>query len=283
MIDDSSNHAHATEPELALPAPGSDQLGALGLSALHEKLYVLLYERMPNPPTMREIRASVAAEQGEAPSQTDRRVRDLRGFFHIKTIRRGRDYCYLLTGLKQSGTAVRKPISSRVRAQILSHQRCAQCGKTPLDHHVLLDVDHKVPVEWGGSDDASNLQPLCQDCNAGKKAYFATYDKYADEIRSAANHEETHKRIGELLKAFDGDWVPSDLLGAVASMKQYQEDWQKRLRELRIIDWVITSKRQTDATTGRSSSFYRADSWTPWPAGNIAAEIKRRERSKRSK
>jgi hypothetical protein len=281
--DDPAHERSGTSGLLPLPAPGSDALRALALSARHEQLYAFLYEHVLSPPTMREIRAAVAAEEGEAPSQTDRRVRDLRGLFDIETVREQGTYRYLLKGLKQShATGVRKAISRRLRAQILSPQRCAQCGKTPLDHHVLLDVDHKVPVEWGGTDDASNLQPLCQDCNAGKKAYFATYDRYSKEIRAAANLSEPHRRIGELLKAFNGDWVPSDLLGAVASMVQYQEDWQKRLRELRTLGWVVPSKRQKDATTNRSLSFYRVEKWEPWPEENIAAEIKWRENSKRN-
>ncbi|WP_169749582.1 HNH endonuclease, partial [Streptomyces exfoliatus] len=129
---------------------------------------------------MREIRAFVAAGDGEAPSQTDRRVRDLRGHFHIITVRDGRNHRYSLVERKAEGvTGVRKAIGKRLRAQILAPQRCAQCGKTPLDHQVLLDIDHKVPVEWGGSDDPDNLQPLCQECNAGKKDYYATYNQYA--------------------------------------------------------------------------------------------------------
>lgn len=272
------NEQHDTS-NLALPPPGSDELNSLRLAAAHEKLYTYLYERRTDPPTMREIRAWVAAENGEAPTQTDRRVRDLRGFFHIKTIRRGRDHVYLLTGRKASKvTGIRKAPSLRVRAEVLAPQRCARCGRTPLDHHVLLDVDHKVPVEWGGSDDLSNLQPLCQDCNAGKKAHYADFEQYADEIRAAANYTEPHRRIGELLKAFNGNWIPSDLIGAVASMIQHQEDWQKRLRELRTLGWKISTKRSTDKNTGRTTTEYRADTWLPWPEGDVAAEIKRREK-----
>ncbi|WP_455362235.1 HNH endonuclease [Streptomyces sp. SYSU K21746] len=228
---------------------------------------------------MREIRAHVAGAQGEAPAQTDRRVRDLRGLFNIPTVRDGRDHRYLLSGWRTSGPAgLRKSLGSRLKAQVLAPKRCAQCGRTPLDHHVVLVVDHKIPVEWGGTDDLSNLQPLCEECNSGKKDYYATYDQYAHEIRAAANYDEPHRRIGELLKAFHGDWVASDLLGAVASMKQYQEDWQRRLRELRVLDWTISTRRRTNPLTGRSLTYYRASTWQPWPEGDIAAEIKIRKK-----
>jgi hypothetical protein len=97
-------------------------------------------------------------------------------------------------------------------------------------------------------------------------------------------HPEPYSRIGELLKAFRGDWVPSSLIGVVASMQQYQEDWQKRLRELRFLGWEIPSKRAKDRVTGRTNTWYRVEHWEPWPEGSIRAEVTRLDPSnKRSK
>ncbi len=262
-----------------LPEPGSAELENLGLSSSHLKLYAFLYEMRNKPPTMLEIRSHIAEEKGEAPAQTDRRVRDLRDHFHIPALRDGRSHRYHLTGWnKDRKNGLRRALSRRLRAQVLAPQRCAQCGRTPLDHHVVLVVDHKIPRDWGGPDELENLQPLCEDCNSGKKAFYGEYNKYADKIRIAAEHVEPHGRIGELLKAFQGDWVPGDLIGVVASMKQYQDDWQRRLRELRKLGWEYESKRSKDSKTGRSLSFYRLNQWEPWPEGSIRAEIKRRER-----
>lgn len=270
--------------ERPLPSPGSPELDVLPTEA-HKLLYAYLYERRADPPTMREIRAYLAKKLGEAPAQTDRRVRDLRDHFEVPAVRSGRDYRYTLTGwskVKKDGS--RKGLSSRVRAEVLAPKRCAQCGRTPLDHGVVLVVDHKVPRDWGGTDDIDNLQPLCEECNSGKKAFYATYDHYADEIAAAATHPEPHGRIGELLKAFHGDWVPSSLVGVVASMQQYQEDWQKRLRELRLLGWSIVSTRAKDSITGRVNTWYRVERWEPWPEGSIRAEVARRDPSnKRNK
>jgi hypothetical protein len=185
----------------------------------------------------------------------------------------------LPTPVKKDGS--KKALSSRIRAEVLAPQRCAQCGRTPLDHCVVLGVDHKVPREWGGTDAIENLQPLCEECNSGKKDFYATYDKYADEIRAASGHPEPHGRIGELLKAFRGEWVPSSLIGVVASMRQYQDDWQKRLRELRLLGWRIRSKRTKDPATGRVNTWYCADHWQPWPDGPIADEVRRLDPSNR--
>lgn len=266
-----------------LPEPGSAELERLGLSTAHLRLYAFLYQMRSNPPTMLEIRAHIAGENGEAPAQTDRRVRDLRDHFHIPAVRTGNSHRYRLTGWnKDRQNGLRRALSRRVRAQVLAPQRCAQCGRTPLDHHVVLVVDHKIPRDWGGSDDLENLQPLCEDCNSGKKAFYGEYNKYAEKIREATDHDEPHGRIGELLKAFDGDWVPAELIGVVASMKQHQDDWQRRLRELRILGWKYENKRTKDPETGRSLSSYRLTHWKHWPEGSIRAEIKRREREGKS-
>jgi 5-methylcytosine-specific restriction endonuclease McrA len=40
---------------------------------------------------------------------------------------------------------------------------------------VKLQVDHIVPIDWGGKTDLSNLQALCEDCNAGKQAWVSGY------------------------------------------------------------------------------------------------------------
>ncbi|MFE6283211.1 HNH endonuclease [Streptomyces sp. NPDC057877] len=274
-MDDTSQGARNHQE--TLPEPGSADLVSLGLSAAHLSLYSFLYESRENPPTMVEIRAHVADEKGSSPAQTDRRVRDLRDHFVVEAFREGRSHRYRLTGWnrdRQNG--LRRAIGKRLRAQVLAPQRCAQCGRTPLDHLVVLVVDHKVPRDWGGGDDLENLQPLCEDCNSGKKAFYSSYDQYAEEIRAAADHPEPHGRIGELLKAFHGNWVPADLISVVASMKQYQDDWQRRLRELRKLGWEYEPKKSKDPVSGRWRSSYRLKRWEPWPEGSIRAEIDRR-------
>jgi 5-methylcytosine-specific restriction endonuclease McrA len=260
--------------------PGSPDVGLLPTEA-HRLLYAFLYQRRDSPPTMQEIRAFMAKERGAAPGQTDRRVRDLRDHFELPAIRIEGKHRYKLVGWsKVEKDGPRKSVGLRLRAEVLAPQRCAQCGRQPLEHGVVLVVDHKIPREWGGTDRRDNLQPLCVECNAGKKAFYATYDRYADEIRAASAHPEPHGRIGELLKAFHGDWVPSSLIGVVASMQQYQEDWQKRLRELRSLGWKISWKRAKNGKSARTDTWYRVEHWEPWPQGSIRAEITLRERNK---
>ncbi|MFC4495937.1 HNH endonuclease [Streptomyces ovatisporus] len=266
-----------------LPDPDSSEVKQLLPSTSHLHIYRYLHSQRANPPTMQEIRSHIAEiHGGQAPAQTDRRLRDLRDYFAVETIRQGQEHRYVLRGRhSRPKDGPRRQLSERERAQVLAPQRCAQCGMTPLDHHIVLVVDHKLPRDWGGSDTLENLQPLCERCNSGKQAWFATYDEYADQISQAAHHEDPYKRIGELLKAFEGDWVPSELIKVVASMQQHQDDWQRRLREIRNLGWIILSKRTTEPDTKRSLSWYRVAHWEPWPSGSIRSEIKRIENERK--
>lgn len=258
-----------------LPRPGSKKANELlaGKSASVKAIYRLLYEHRDGPLTMLEIRQLLGREMGEQ-EQLDRRRRDLHTHFVIEKTRSGRETRYRLARVKEEALAERL-ISEKDRAEVLRAGRCAMCGKTPLDDGVRLQVDHRIPLDLGGSNDLENLQPLCEECNRGKKNLFADYSEYAPLIRKAIGYDEPHKRIGELLKAFNGEWVRSDLLEMVAHARQYQEDWQKRMRELRTLGWKIEYKRGREGS--RVRTYYRATTVKPWPKGTIRAEIRRRE------
>lgn len=171
-------------------------------------------------------------------------------------------------------------LSSRRRAQALAPGLCAQCGKTPLKHNVLLEVDLKVPPEWGGTTDPENLQPLCEECLEGKRQYQETYVSYSEQIRHAASFDEPQRRIGELLLALRDEWVPSELIGIVASAKEYQADYEKRTRELRLLGWDYRV-RKAHGEGSRVRSYYRLTQSAPWPE-NIHAAIVAEERRRKA-
>lgn len=266
---------------LPLPEPGSPELAKLLGGKLHQSIYEALYVRREDPPTIDEIRDFVRERLGPgAADQThfNKRVRELRNHFIIPSPQSngGR---YELVARKDVSKADEN-ISNRIKAEVLKHQRCAMCGKTPTEDGVRLHVDHRIPREWGGSSEIDNLQALCSDCNEGKRAYFSSFDDNADHIAAAIAYDEPHKRIGELLKAFEPDEVRTDLIEIVASAKQYQEDWQKRTRELRVLGWDYDVRKQKDEN-GRMRSYYRLTNWEPWPEGSVRAEISRREKARK--
>lgn len=170
-------------------------------------------------------------------------------------------------------------ISKRLRYEVLQAGRCNKCGRTAEADGVRLVVDLVIPQRWGGGNETTNLQPLCEDCNGGKKDHYSQFDSFAEQIRQAANYDEPHQRIAMLFRAFGDQWVPSELLGAVASVKQYQKDWQKRARELRYLGWTLETRRARRAGA-RTQVYYRAVGATPLPEGNLAEEIRRIKRQR---
>ena len=64
-----------------------------------------------------------------------------------------------------SSFGARKNIPDKIRFEVFKRYLyvCQICGSKDR-----LEIDHIVPVSKGGSDDPSNLQPLCYPCNRGK-------------------------------------------------------------------------------------------------------------------
>lgn len=72
------------------------------------------------------------------------------------------------TGGRRAGA--RAGMNAKLRWQVLSRDNfvCTYCGRRPPD--VALEVDHRISVVDGGSDDIENLITACVDCNRGKGA-----------------------------------------------------------------------------------------------------------------
>jgi len=71
---------------------------------------------------------------------------------------------------KQESEKRSRHIPASVRVSVLHRDgyNCVFCGRRAKQ--VQLEVDHIVPFSKGGSNDPSNLQTLCFDCNRGKGA-----------------------------------------------------------------------------------------------------------------
>ncbi|MGY6528730.1 MAG: HNH endonuclease [Cyanobacterium sp.] len=63
----------------------------------------------------------------------------------------------------------RIPIPPEVRKYVYQRDnyRCQSCGKPSQE--TTLNIDHIIPLAKGGSNDISNLQTLCSNCNLQKK------------------------------------------------------------------------------------------------------------------
>lgn len=264
-----------------LPEPYSDKLKAALRyrghgSPAHQRIYDCLYQNQENPQTDAEIAEFVFELTGERYSQLQRRRRQVAEVFQIE---REPGHRYRLVGWLPKRLSRSTNISQKTRYRVLQSGRCRLCGRSAADDGVALVVDHILPQAWGGSDLEENLQPLCEECNAGKKHFYGDFDQYEELIRQAASSDEPHRRIALLLKAFDGKPIPSDLLGAVASAKQYQEDWQKRLRELRELGIDYKTKKHK-TPSGRVVTEYQLTKWSELPDEPLSTAIRRLERQK---
>lgn len=267
-----------------LPRPESERLAALVKEGSLRLVYGLLYRRREHPPTAQEIALFLQAAFAE--TSVNEVIGGLGEYFDIAVVSIDEYERYQLrgwAGTRPVRTLV--PISSRLRAQALSSGRCAMCGRTPVDHEVALEVSLRVPAEWGGANDPENLWPLCQDCHQGRREYLQTFARYESQISRAASLDEPQRRIGELLKAFRGDWVSSELIGVVASAREYQEDFQRRIRDLRYLGWKIEQQKRYHEGD-RVKSYYRLVYAAPWPdnirTAIVAEEKRRREARGRS-
>ena len=238
-----------------------------------------LLQQNPLGLTAGQIRAMSGYKVDEQ-AQLDRRRREVRKYYELETLRIDGKWIHRL-GKKRETALAARGVNKRVRAAVIgkAHGRCQMCGRTVEKHSVVLVVDHKRPRSWGGSNEQENLWAICEDCNEGKKAYFATQDQ--ELMKTVMSDRSVHIRIGELLKKNFMKPVPSTLIEFVAG----QEDWRKRTRELRYLGWTISATRRR-LPSGKTESYYTLQKYKNWP-GDPTAWIrdyeKSRERANRKK
>lgn len=261
---------------------------------IHLRIVEVL-RRFPQGVTGGQIRQELEKEGLRPEDQThlDRRKRDLKKWFDIQKTKT----TVQVAGKKRTVVLYKylrkKPriidegsINQKTRAKVIhtAFGRCQMCGRTVQKHCITLVVDHKKPRDWGGTNEIGNLWAICEECNAGKKAYFSSLNVDAEVMKRVTAHKSIHVRIGELLKATGvGRRTPSSLLVIVAD----QDDWQKRLRELRysVIGWEIETQLYKDQS-GRKQADYILRSYKPWPpdpTGRIRRFERERELENRKK
>jgi hypothetical protein len=131
-----------------LPGPESERLAALVGGGSLRLVYGLLYRRQDNPPTVKEIAFFLQAASANA--SVSEVVQSLREYFEITAELLKGEERYRLRGWAGSRPVTELvPISARLKAQALAAGRCGLCGKTPMHHNVVLEVDLRVPADWG--------------------------------------------------------------------------------------------------------------------------------------
>ena len=61
-------------------------------------------------------------------------------------------------------------VSARLRRSVFMRDgfKCRECGASPDQGPVFLEVDHIIPFSRGGNSEERNLQTLCSKCNGAK-------------------------------------------------------------------------------------------------------------------
>lgn len=91
--------------------------------------------------------------------------------FNLHTLEEFIAYLSGIIAHKKSATAQRALMNSRLREKIKARDNytCQKCGISITDEpHLLLEIDHIVPISRGGVTVESNLQTLCWKCNRSK-------------------------------------------------------------------------------------------------------------------
>lgn len=246
------------------------------LSIIHQKIIDLL-KVSPGGLTVYEIREKIP-DLG-VQQHLDKRIRELRDRYNIP-VKAGGKYVY--EGEKTIPAADDGAISAKLRAAVLNaaHGRCQMCGRTIADDNIKLQADHKIPRTWGGKTEMDNLWALCQLCNGGKRDFFANFDDA--QMQKIVKLDSVYARLAEILNLNVGKPVESWVLEFVANVNDFQEDWQKRLRELRYpgIDMIITITKTKNAA-GKVTSAYTLQKPKKLPTNHraIIAEGNRKKKA----
>jgi hypothetical protein len=240
---------------------------------IHERIVEIL-KRFPEGRTCGQVRLELEKEGLRPDEQTylDKRMRELPRWYNITRTRaiggsgsKRQSVVVYVYESDKAAAAAEGQVSQRVRAEVLrfAHGRCQMCGRTVERHGVTLVVDHRRPRDWGGSNERDNLWAICEPCNGGKKAHFSSLNLDAAMMTKVMESPSVHVRIGEALKAAGvGNRTTAEILDIAAD----QEDWPKRLRELRypVIGWEIDTIGYKNEA-GKKRVDYILQSYKPWP------------------
>jgi hypothetical protein len=235
----------------------TDKLGHIAQKALD------LLRKHPGGLSMRALREEIGATESQ--EHFNRRVREIRRYFDLKTIKQDGNSIYVLGARKATPATDSGAVSERLRAEVIhaAHGRCQMCGNSVVKDGIKLQADHRIPQSWGGKTDRENLWAICEACNRGKRNFFSSFDE--KEMIKVLAFKSVHDRIAHMLRARMNKPVPAYLLEFVANATEQQEDWQKRLRDLRYP--VIGLEIDVSKKRGKKGmqSYYTLRNWREIP------------------
>lgn len=163
---------------------------------------------------------------------------------------RGDGYNRLISIERGTIKGKRSSISKKLRFQVLQRDgfRCKACGNS-VDDGAKLVIDHVIPVDWGGKSEDSNLQALCEECNAGKQAWVG--GKPPEKMKKIFFNPTIESRIESLFDNFPNTELPSILIQTVS---RGAFDWQRALRRIR-----QRTDKKILSIAGKNAYIYKTD------------------------
>ncbi|WP_222984200.1 HNH endonuclease [Flagellimonas meishanensis] len=105
--------------------------------------------------------------------------------------------------------------------------RCQSCGQGVNDG-VRLHVDHKIPLDWGGTNNDDNLWTLCSSCNQAKKSFFK--DDFDSEVMKLVYAESSgYQKLRVLFENSPNVKFSPSILQGIAGIR----DWTRTIRNIR--------------------------------------------------
>lgn len=128
--------------------------------------------------------------------------------------------------------AKRKSLSKKTRFEVFKRDdfECQYCGNHPP--HVILHVDHIVPVAEGGGNEEENLITSCADCNLGKGARSLDVSprSLADRALEIKERELQIAGYNEVMRAArerleDNAWDVAEIYMKNFGEQTFRKDW----------------------------------------------------------
>ncbi len=148
----------------------------------------------------------------------------------------------LISGEKKINKKGRTQIPGNIRYFIIQRDdsKCQRCGKGIQDG-IKLEVDHKLPVDWGGGNDTNNLWTLCNICNGGKKNLFSDFDN--EIMKEVSKQNSGYNKILVFFKLNPNKIIEPFQIEVVSGIR----DWTRTIRLIRQkekinIQWIKPNK-----------------------------------------
>ena len=103
----------------------------------------------------------------------DRRIRELRDELgcDIETAPQEGEHSYRLRTSNRTASKPRGYLATSKKRALFEKFKfsCQICGKVETGGVRGLQADHKIPLQRGGKNSEENWQPICNECNVGKR------------------------------------------------------------------------------------------------------------------